>query len=396
MSSLNPFPDFEFDALGSTTVTLTPAAVAWALQASQAVVETQQWQTFLAAMALQGLNQWLLDGAQDRSTAQDQLSHDLDIDVNAAELSAQGATCEVNGFRLSLISQGSLSDEVVFLSNNALAKDETSPHFYLLMEVQDERDQVTILGGLRCDRLSAYQQQGRLIHQANGNYCLPITCFDTPPEAVLLFLRCLNPDQLTAETAAAAVAPTPKPPQANALPSVKPGSRINVGQWLRDQLDTVADTLAWTLLPPLATSHALMSASTPAEQLEGMLKELELTGITIPPSAKGAYTDLQPLGTPLRLYALTWPLWTTATSEWSLLLFLGPTPGAHMPSGTHLVVRDQATVLAEQTIGQGDDSSYLYAQVIGTWEEQFTATVTLPDGMTFSWPPFIFWPGVEG
>ena len=56
--------EFEFEPLGSTAVTLSQAAIDWAVQVCQHNVDVnQQWRTFLRAMALQGFQQWLEAGA---------------------------------------------------------------------------------------------------------------------------------------------------------------------------------------------------------------------------------------------------------------------------------------------------------------------------------------------
>ncbi|MBD0268850.1 MAG: DUF1822 family protein, partial [Cyanobacteria bacterium Co-bin8] len=299
---------------------------------------------------------------------------------------ALGVNCRVSDFRLCLVAQGSLSDTVVAIPQATLDDASNFAHLYILAEVQEEADQVTILNGLRRDRLLAYHQQVGLTASNNGTYSIPVQCFDTAPEDVLLYLSCLNPEHLTAPQPAAT-----NQTRLQALTSAA-GGLINTGRWLQDQLDAVADSLAWRLMPPLAPANALMSIRTPTEQLEAVLRELEPSGITISPQARGAYTDLQPLGLPFRLYALTWTLFDSQTPEWSLFLFLGPVPGEQLPIGTRLTVRDDTTTLAEQTLNQEAESAYLYAQVIGTWDEQFTATIELPNGTALHWPPFVFRP----
>lgn len=369
--------DFDFEPLQSTTIRLLPPAIDWVVQVCQQEPDTDlQWPTFLRAMALMGLQQWLEAGAQDMA---------LYYAVNQPP--ALDITCRVNDFRLCLVAQGSLSDDVVAIPQSTLDDPANFAHLYVLAEVQEEADQVTILGGLRRDRLLSYQQQAGLTAQANDTYTLPVQCFDTSPEDLLLYLSCLNPAQLSTPIAEAA------PVQTRAtLPALRAGDLINAGRWLRNQLDAVADGLAWTLLPPLAPAHAMMSASTPAEELEAVLRELEPTGILVPSTARGAYTDLQQFGLPFRLYALTWTLFESQPPEWSLFLFLGPAPGEQLPTGTRLVVSDATATLAEQTLAADVESAYLYAQVVGTWDEQFTATVELPSGMTLNWPPFVFRP----
>ncbi|MGG6242682.1 DUF1822 family protein [Nodosilinea sp. AN01ver1] len=384
--SLDPI-DFEFDPLRATTVTLPQPSVDWAVQVSQQVADpSQQWSIFLRAMALQGLQQWLEGGALD-----------LALYYDRHQPPTPGINGRVGGYRLCLVAQGSLSDDEVTIPA-ATVQDETNfAHLYILAEVQEEVDQVTILAGLRRDRLLAQQQTLGLTPQTDGTYRIPIHCFDTTPEDVLLYLTCLNPAQISgsqasgAETATAPIAVSQTRPQ-----PVQTRAPINVGRWLLNQLDAVADNLAWTLMPPLAPANAIRSIRSPVEQLEDILRELQPAGVIIPSTARGAYTDLQQtVGLPFRLYALTWTLVEPRPPEWTLFLFLGPAPGEQLPPGTRLIVRDATTILVEQTLAQGNESGFLYAQAIGTWHEAFTATVELPNGNTLNWPPFVFQPEIS-
>ncbi|MBE9107897.1 DUF1822 family protein [Nodosilinea sp. LEGE 07298] len=370
--------DFEFDPLRATTITLSTEAVSWAAQVGQQVPDgAQQWSTFLRAMALQGLRQWLEAGALD-----------LALYYDRHQPPTPGINGRVGDYRLCLVAQGSLSDDEVAIPA-ATVQDETDfAHLYILAEVQEEVDQVTILAGLRRDRLLALQQQGMLIARNNGTYRLPVTAFDSTPNDILLYLTCLNPVQLSQ----AAIAPV-----SSRVQPVSQRASINVGRWLQNQLNAAIDGLTWMLLPPLDLASAIRSGRVanlrePAEQLEDILRELQPAGVTIPPTARGAYTDLQSTGFPFRLYALTWTMPTAQPPEWTLFLFLGPVPGETLPPGTRLTVRDATTVLAEQTLAQGNENGFLYAQAIGTWNEAFTATVELPNGNTLNWPPFVFQP----
>ncbi|MBD2110329.1 MULTISPECIES: DUF1822 family protein [Cyanophyceae] len=386
--ALDPI-NFEFDPLRSTTVTLPSEAVTWAVQIAQRVPDsTQQWSTFLRAMALQGLQQWLESGAVDLALNYDRYQPpDLEI------------AGRVGNYRLCLVAQGSLSEEVITIPTATLDDASEFAHLYILAEVQEEVNQVTILAGLRRDRLLAQRRTLGLVSQPNGTYRIPIHCFNTTPEDLLLYLTCLNPAQISGPQVSGtetATAPLFTVPQTSPLPTQTRDS-INVGRWLLNQLDAVADSLAWTLMPPLAPATALRSMRTPVEQLEDILRDLRPTGVTIPPNARGAYTDLQTMGLPFRLYALTWTLVEPHPPEWTLFLFLGPAPGEQLPPGTRLIMRDATAVLAEQTLAQGNKSGFLYAQAIGTWDEAFTATVELPNGNTLNWPPFVFQPeGADG
>lgn len=371
-SELSP-PDADFSPLQTTTIDLTQADVDWALQRVQAEGNSPaQWQDFLRSLALKGVHHWLAAGATD-----------LRVSYPPDRVPPLGINCRVGDFRLCVIALGSLSDEQVPLPRATVEPAPTSAHLYVLAEVQEEVERVTILSGLRRDRLLALHQAGRLV-QGEGTYLLPIQAFDSSPQDLLLYLTCLPPDRL----ATAISAP------ANPLTALGT-DLINVGRWLQDQLGDVADRLAWTLLPPMTSLEPAPAFRSPTEEIERLLTEIS-PAVTIPPQARGAYVDCQSLGLPFRLYALTWGLLETDEPEWSLLLCLCPQVGSQLPPGTQLVIRDQATVLVEQTLepatGGEDSAKYLYAQVIGNWDEQFIATIELPNGRSLTWPPFMFDP----
>lgn len=378
MSNPPASPDFEFDPLHSTTVTLSEAAIDWAIQISQLEANVAlQWQSFLRALALKGFQQWVEAGAWDMA---------LYYDPERAPTA--GINCRVGDFRLCLIVQGSLSDEVVPILTHTVNSPEDFAHLHVLLEVQEEARRVRILSGLRRDRLLAIQQTGRLVLNADGTCTVPVECFDSSPEDVLLYLNCLNPEQLAAPVEAPS-AVTTSPFAAWRSRSV--ADVINVSYWLQNRLDEVANRLTWTLLPlvsPMATATGLRRSTA---DIRDILTEIA-PEVMVPPNAKGAYTDCQFLGLPFRLYALTWTLVASEEPEWSLLLCLGPSGNSQLPPGVRLRIRDRTAVLIEQSLEPDSASTYLYGQVIGTWNEQFSATVELPDGTILSWPAFIFQP----
>lgn len=395
MSASPEFPDLapevEGDLLHPTTVHLSQLEIDWAVQICQAEPEEHQWLTFLQAMALRGVDHWLRQGSTGLALTYDP-THPLGTGIQA----------EVKGFRLCFVVQGSFSDDQVTIPKATLSQVSKSshppvppsPHLYVLVEVREEADQVTILGGLRRDHLLTYHASGRLI--ASGDtYTLPIALFDTEPEDILLYLTCLNPDQLLETATETTPAPaTPPTTASTAASTTRPW--INVGRWLQDRIDSIAanvtETLTWNLLPPLALSHALMAAQSPADTLEAILRELGPAGVEIPAAARGAFTDLQPVGVPLRLYALTWPVWENPEPEWCLFLVLGPTPGHTLPDEVRLQVSDAKGLLADSSLDAHSPAQYLYAQVFGTWEEAFTVAIQRPNGATLHWPPFVFRP----
>jgi hypothetical protein len=373
MINLSPeLMDIDFDDWQSNRVSLSPAEVDWAVQICEPILDDdQQWHTFLRAMALRGFCSWL----EARAVA-------LQARWDSTQPPDLGIDCQVNGFRLCLLAMGSLSDEVVKIPQSALEGNDPA-HLYVLIEVQEEIDQVAILGGLRQDQLRAYQQQASPALNPDGTYTVPVRLFDSTPEQVLLYLSCLNP---------AMIDPVAETPRAR-VPNLNFSQVINVGRWLRDELDAVADSLSWVLLPPLAAEPSLMPLRS-NEELEPILAELEPRGVQVPGQARAAYLDLQSQGFPCRLYALIWPLLGVETPEWSLFLLVVPVPGEQLPLGLRLTIQDADSVLTEQTVSAESAATRLYAQVFGTWDEAFTAAIALPNHPPLPLPPFVFNPDV--
>ena len=166
---------------------------------------------------------------------------------------------------------------------------------------------------------------------------------------------------------------------------------INVGCWLRNELDNFAHQLSWVLLPELPELSAMRGIYSPTEEIEAIIRELPNNGVYIPAHARGAYQDLLLAGIPLRLYALTWSLVTKdSTPEWMLLLILSTPTNMSLPEGIKLRVSDATGILVEQELNTDDDEFYLFTNVVGGWHEKFIATVYLTSEIQETLPPFGF------
>lgn len=364
-------------------ITLTPADLDWVSQRCQASVdETLQWQGFLEHMAICGVQQWLEAGVVD-------FNIHLESGTSASHL-------RINGYRLQIVPMGSFSDEWVMLTRSQPASPDNQPHLYILVEVIEETDQVIILSGLRGDQLVDVMAQYAIAPNPQTPITLPVTAFTTSPDQILLYLTCLDPATLSPQGIVSAEQPSiphPSPMTASETPSGTSlrSPLINVSQWLNNQLDAIAEQLAWTLLPPL-TPSPLRGIRTPVEELEAIVYELDPQRMTIPPRARGAYQALQLAGLPLRLYAMVWAVVESAEPEWSLMVFLGAGEGDRLPDGLQLQIQDQTGILANQTFQANVGSDFLYAQVIGHWDESFMVSLSLPNGVSLTLPPFAYQP----
>lgn len=167
---------------------------------------------------------------------------------------------------------------------------------------------------------------------------------------------------------------------------------INVGRWLKNELDDFANELSWVLLPELSALSPMRGISSPTEEIAGIIRELPKNGVDIPPHARVAYQDLLLAGIPLRLYALTWSLVSNSTLEWMLLLILSTPTGIGLPEKIKLRVSDATGILVEQKLSSYEDDFYIFTNVVGGLNEKFIATVYLTPENQETLPPFGFNP----
>lgn len=403
--------ELEFVPWQSTRIPLSSESLQWVVQQCEVVEsaislaiasDPHLWPVLLQAMALRGVQQWLED-----------YSGDWPVTVDATELSSLGEYCQVGDFQVYVLGMGSVTQETVSIPVAVVERRNT--HVYLLVEVHEETDEITILNSVGHAQLRDYQQQS-LFPVVEGGYAVPLRYFDIPPDRLLLYFTCLNPAVLLEEAMTEATSGEDTGETAGLVSAANPSSvalnvetsTINVSQWLKGQIDRVARGLDWVLMPPLAPANAMMTTRTPQEELEAILRSLEPNGVVIPPTARGAFVDVrvddeistegdrpQPQQ-PFRLYSVTWLIPNAEVPEWSLFLILMPARGSVLRPGTRLIVQDQEITLGDTGVeipssfsqDTSMSSQFIYTQVIGTWDEQFTITVIQPDGTLFTWPPF--------
>ncbi len=434
----------DFEAFPLETLELSAEAIEAAIALSvQIPHEERQWQTYLNALALSGFEQWLEERAPELEVRRDSCSLFQPATANAIEAIAN---LQVNGFQLCLLAMGSLTDEEVTVPRAVVDLPEYTAHFYAIVEVQEEQETAVIRGFLSYDQLRERRATVNREAEADWTYQLPLTWFDSDTDHLLLNLRGLEPaaiplpdipnrtqhlarvrpqletllpqlhapdrqlwDVLTWEQGTTVLTnpelldwvyrlqrqeinPTAtRQHHLRDLLQLLTQPAMNAGRWLQNELDELAEELAWTLLPAPSFAPATAMRST-VEEFEAIVTQLDRQGVNIPPEARGAYREISLGGTPLRVYAVTWALRSEFTPEWTLLLIVGAQPGSNLPPSLELRISDPTGVLVSLTSDIRPDNSYLFTSVVGTWDEKFIATLSLSPEVSQTLPPFSFNP----
>lgn len=374
--------------LSTEALSLTPEQIDRAIQLSQlGQNDNEQWQFYLQTLALQGIQEWFQKRAPELSFHSSWLDRDMPLNRPipgfgvSSDRSEQGMlpSFQVGNFRMNLVITDALETAEVAVSETAIARLEGMAHFYLLVEVLEEFAQITVAGYLRRDQMI----QHSLAPAADGLCWLATDWFEQESDRLLLELQSLDPTTipLTEQTVSR---------QGN-TPSLQQ-QVINTGLWLRNQLDQVAQDLGWILLPSPVLSPAMRAVRSPVEQFSNLQSSLaERQGVLIPPQAKTAYKQLGGENHAFCLYIVTWELEPgDHPSEWSLMVILAAPSGTLLPANTDLQIWEGPEQLLKQRLEHPTDGGYLFAQVGGTQDEQFSIGIHFPNQEFLQLAPFGF------
>ena len=435
----------DFESFSETGIELSSAQIDRAVELSDRLINSErQWRTYLNSLALFGFETWL----EERDNSLTLNSDNCSVKYPSYASYIDGVfNLTVGEYKICLLTNGAAIDEFISVDRALIELPEYTAHFYVLVNVVEEQAEVRIDRFISYEQIIERKQTANLNADADWTYEIPLAWFNSQPDDLLLRLRCLEPSiitpavtrtdniqsqlesllpQLQSETAlhkiltwsqAAPILSDPgllnwlyelqttQPSVADSLVTLRgilsttisevARTAINVKAWLSDELDELARELSWTLLPTPAANGLrdleIISRESPVEEFAAIVTQLKFSGEEIPETARGAYQDFDLASHRLRLFAVTWDVAEIEdVPEWSLLLVLGAQPDNYLPQGLKLEVKADDTVLDDKIVSENTDDSYIYSQVIGELNEQFTVSIILADGTAFTFPNFVF------
>lgn len=430
----------DFEQLPPEAILLSQSQINQAVELSgQIKDESKQWHTYLNYLSLSAFENWLESRGNDFNINRDECTI---LQPSLANLIPTVANLKIGEYKICLITTGSFIDEQVDISRVVIDLPEYIPHFYVLVEVIEEEEKAVIQGFISYNELSSRQQSVNLKPDSDWKYEIPLTWFCNEPDRLLLYLNCLEAaaislpaiptkrvenlglvknelirilaelktqelwETLTWEQATAVLtnrelidwiynlqtqeetsSTISKQKHLSDIFQLITQPAINVGRWLWDELDTLAEE-TWNLLPSIAPQPVMRS---PVEEFTVLSSQLQQKGLEIPVQARGAYQDLSLAGVPLRLYAVTWHLLSESDhNSWTLLLILGTPALENLPTNLKLRVSDQTGILVEQEVNPEWGNTYLFTRVVGNFDEKFLVSVSLGEGVELTLPTFAF------
>ena len=203
--------------------------------------EAQQWQAYLNALATLSFQIWL----------EEKLSS------KARQMTVEGteaAYLSIKDFKLCLLAQEHVLDELVQLPRKVIEQPEWVAHGYVVLEVLEEQEEVAIRGFLRYDELMSRLEQRS--PASDGEYLLSLSSFDEEINHLVAYLQYSHPDAIplpvlsTQPSTPATAVSSPVRTKADSL-------RTRLGQWLDGTL-----VEGWQTLDRLINPEANLAWST--------------------------------------------------------------------------------------------------------------------------------------
>jgi hypothetical protein len=191
---------------------------------NNAIPEAQQWQAYLNALGALSLEKWLNQRILDKT-----ISRNLSTVENVGILN-------IGGFKIGAIATEQVLDEVVNIPQVAIDNAELASHFYVLLEVSEEEEIVTLRGLMRYDQLVDYRNSYNLQPASNDCYQLPLELLDWELNHLLFYTRYLEP-------AAIALPVTVQTTVQENLREYLQETTTKLSEWLQGMFDDTWQTL---------------------------------------------------------------------------------------------------------------------------------------------------------
>jgi hypothetical protein len=199
--------------------------------------EQQQWQAYLNVLATLAFETWLKERLPEQPIQQ------------SSEVIAEMNYLNVGEFKLGLIATEHVLDEIVSLPT-AVEQPSFAAHFYVVLEVLEDQEQVVIRGFLRHDELVAHCD--RLISPGlQSELCaIPLAAFDAEINHLVFYIQHSEPSAIPLPAVST---------RSIAAPLSIDLSRIKtrLGQWLQGVLDE-----GWQTIDTLINPEANLAWST--------------------------------------------------------------------------------------------------------------------------------------
>lgn len=199
------------------------------------------WQIYLNILALLGFEVWLEERLSDKV-----ITRDISRITTAGNL-------KVDEFKYSAIATENLLSEVVKIPKAIVEQSENFAHFYVVVEVLEEEEQVVIRGFLSHNQLSENIINLKL-PISDGCYQLPLSLFDMQPNHLSLYQRYIEASEFAPSIVDRQITQTDE-----RITNIVSKTTTKLSQWFQGVMDEGWQALDSIQRPELNLNYSLRS-----------------------------------------------------------------------------------------------------------------------------------------
>jgi hypothetical protein len=199
--------------------------------------EDRQWQDYLTLLGRLAFIDWLrerLPGYPIR---------------NQSNEVAEVSTVNVGDFHVCLIAVEHVLDEVVQIPKVAIEQPERVAHFYVVLEVLEDQEQIVVRGFLRHDELVEFNDPSAT-SQADESCQIPLAALDAEVNHLVFYVQQVEPSAILRPTASPQATEASSPIELSTI-------KTRLSQWLQGALDE-----GWQTIDSLISPEANLAWST--------------------------------------------------------------------------------------------------------------------------------------
>lgn len=217
------------------------------------------WQAYLNALALLAFEIWLNKRLGDKN-----VTRNIDNIKTAGNI-------QIDEFKFCTIATENLLSETICIPSSVTANPNLSAHFYVLLEVLEEEEQVVIRGFLPHNQLIELISKFQL-PISDGFYQIPLSSFDIEPNHLLLYQRYLKASEFTTPITESKVTPVGED-----LVTIVNTNTIKLSQWLQGVADKGWQLMDSACKPELNLAFATRNLSQDKDTKRSKIIDLGLS-----------------------------------------------------------------------------------------------------------------------
>ncbi|MEB3279314.1 MAG: DUF1822 family protein [Lyngbya sp.] len=196
--------------------------------------EDKQWQTYLNALALLGLERWFNERLS---------SGNIEQNINSSR--EEIGSFQLGKFTIGIIAVEQVLDEVVSFPKLLLVQPEVLADFYVVAEVMEEEEEIIFRGGISQEKLLIFTHNYPCLSSKN-DYLIPLDEFEIEPNHLLFYCKFLQSELMT--TSPEPVSELSSNPQSNDLKT----NFTQISQWFLNLFESAWQPLEALVSPELS------------------------------------------------------------------------------------------------------------------------------------------------